>query len=242
MSDIKPYKDNKQSKKQQVAAMFDNIAHKYDFLNHFLSVGIDKTWRRKAIKMLKPFSPKIILDVATGTGDFAISAMKLNPEKIYGIDISTGMLNIGIEKIKKLGLENRIELKTGDSENIQFPDIFFDAVTVAFGVRNFEDINQGLSEIYRVLKPNGACLILEFSKPTQFPLKQLYNFYFTQILPLSGKFFSKDESAYTYLPESVKAFPSGKEFTEILQNIGFKTIKLKKLSFGIASIYFATKK
>ena len=221
--------------------MFDNIAHKYDFLNHFLSMGIDKLWRKKAVKLLKSHEPKILLDIATGTGDFAIEALTLNPKKIYGVDISTGMLEVGKSKIKKKGFDKIIELQEGDSESIMFEDNFFDAVTVAFGVRNFENLELGLSEMYRVIKKDGKAVILEFSKPTKFPIKQLYKFYFSSILPLWGKMFSKDNSAYTYLPESVDAFPYGTEFIDILKKIGYKNIYSKTVSFGIATIYIGDK-
>lgn len=237
---VKPYNDNKATKKTLVALMFDNISKKYDFLNHFLSLGIDKIWRKKAIKMLYNYKKANILDVATGTGDFAIAALKLKPLKITGIDISKGMLKYGNIKIQKKNIKN-IELLYGDSENMDFNDKSFDIITVGFGVRNFENLEKGLSEFYRVLNNNGSAAILEFSKPRKFPIKQIYNFYFNNILPLIGKLFSKDNSAYTYLPESVKAFPEGNEFVEILKNTGFKTITEKRLAFGIASIYLAKK-
>lgn len=221
--------------------MFDNISHKYDFLNHFLSLGIDKGWRKKAIDLLKPQAPKTLLDVATGTGDFALQALDLNPHKIIGIDISEGMLNVGREKLKKLNLTEKIELQSGDSENLAFPENNFDAVTVAFGVRNFENLHQGLSEIWRVLKPGGTLVVLEFSRPRHFPFKQMYNFYFKAILPRIGRLVSKDKSAYTYLPESVQAFPDGEAFQNILKGIGFKDTACKTLTFGISSIYTARK-
>jgi demethylmenaquinone methyltransferase/2-methoxy-6-polyprenyl-1,4-benzoquinol methylase len=236
-----PYKNSTNSKKHQVAEMFNNIAKKYDFLNHFLSMGIDKLWRNKVISILKKYRPKTILDIATGTGDLAITALKAHPEKVTGIDISTGMLEIGRQKIKKKGIDNIIELLEGDSENIRFPDQSFDAAIVAFGVRNFENLQKGLNEIHRVLKPGTPFIVLEFSKPNKFPIKQLYNFYFTNILPFIGKLFSKDNSAYTYLPQSVNAFPEGKAFLNKLKEAGFKTVKEKRLSFGIASIYVAEK-
>ncbi|RLD47802.1 MAG: bifunctional demethylmenaquinone methyltransferase/2-methoxy-6-polyprenyl-1,4-benzoquinol methylase UbiE, partial [Bacteroidetes bacterium] len=213
---------------------------KYDFLNHFLSLGIDKIWRKKAIKMLNEYKNANILDVATGTGDFAIAALKLNPKKVTGIDISNGMLKYGNIKLKKKNI-TKIELKYGDSENMEFTDKSFDAITVGFGVRNFENLEKGLQEFYRVLTDNGAAAILEFSKPKKFPVKQLYNFYFNNILPFLGKLFSKDKSAYTYLPESVKAFPEGAEFIKILKKTGFNKIIEKRLAFGIASIYLAKK-
>ncbi|MBN1251735.1 MAG: bifunctional demethylmenaquinone methyltransferase/2-methoxy-6-polyprenyl-1,4-benzoquinol methylase UbiE [Bacteroidales bacterium] len=236
-----PYKNSKDTKKEQVAKMFDNIAKKYDFLNHFLSVGIDKIWRKKAIAKLKDNKPNLILDIATGTGDLAISALQLNPEKVIGIDISEGMLEIGRKKLKNKMLEHRIQLLLGDSENINFSNNNFDAAIVAFGVRNFENLQKGLTEIYRVLKPNSKFVVLEFSKPSSFPIKQLYNFYFSKILPSLGKLFSKDNSAYKYLPESVNAFPEGKEFIEKLKKVGFHTVNQQKLTFGIASIYTAIK-
>lgn len=236
-----PYKEDKGTKKEQVATMFNNISKKYDFLNHFLSLGIDIIWRKKAIKLLKQQQPKQILDIATGTGDFAIAALKLNPEKVTGVDISEGMLNVGKEKIKSKNLENKIELQLGDSENLNFKDNTFDAYTVGFGVRNFENLEKGLSEMLRVLKPNGSAIILEFSKPKKFPTKQLYNFYFNNILPGIGRLFSKDSSAYTYLPESVNAFPDGEDFIQILTKLGYKNPKIITLMFGIASIYKANK-
>lgn len=238
---VTPYKNTDQSKKEQVALMFDNIAHKYDFLNHFLSLGIDKLWRKKAIKLLSEFSPKHILDIATGTGDFAIEAIKIKPEHITGIDISKEMLNVGKEKISKLKLSDIISLFEGDSENLQFPDNNFDAATVAFGVRNFENLDKGLKEIGRVLKPNSPLLILEFSKPKKFPFKQFYNFYSFHVLPFLGKFFSKDKNAYTYLPESINAFPDGIDFLYKFKNAGFKQVKQIPLSFGVASIYIGHK-
>ncbi|HEY9082089.1 MAG: ubiquinone biosynthesis methyltransferase UbiE [Flavobacteriales bacterium BRH_c54] len=236
-----PYKEKQETKKEQVATMFNNISHKYDFLNHFLSLGIDILWRKKAVRMLAPHQPKKILDIATGTADFAIEALKLNPEEIIGIDISEGMLNVGKEKIKKKGVDNIISLELGDSENLRFETAYFDAYTVAFGVRNFENLEKGLTEMLRVLKPNGTGIILEFSKPRKFPIKQLYNFYFNKILPGIGKMVSKDTAAYTYLPESVYAFPDGEDFVQLLTKIGYKNAKATTLLFGIATIYKASK-
>lgn len=236
-----PYKSDQSGKKEQIAGMFNNIAHRYDFLNHFLSLGIDKLWRRKVMRLLKPHQPKMILDVATGTGDLAIAALKLNPVKIIGVDISTGMLNIGKEKIERMGFSDKIELQVGDSENLPFSDQQFDAVMVAFGVRNFENLEKGLAEMFRVLKPGGTCLVLEFSKPEYFPVKQLYQFYFNHILPGIGRIFSKDDSAYSYLPESVNEFPSGEAFLKIVKNLGFKNTRQHKVSLGIASIYYLEK-
>jgi len=207
MSQVTPYKKTDTTKKEQVAEMFDNIAHKYDFLNHILSLGIDILWRKKAIRLLKPYQPKQMLDIATGTGDFALEALALNPDKIIGADISRDMLAVGVEKIKKKGHQDKISFQYGDSENLPFETNTFDAITVSFGVRNFEDLEKGLSDMRRVLKPKGAVAIIEFSKPQAFPIKQLYNFYFKNILPALGKLISKDARAYTYLPESVAAFP-----------------------------------
>ncbi len=238
---VTPYKNQTTSKKEQVAAMFDNIAPKYDFLNQLLSLGIHKGWRRKAIRLLEAQKPKTILDIATGTADFAIEAMKLDPTKVVGVDISEGMLKLGRDKINKLGLQNKIELKSGDSESLPFSDNSFDAITVGFGVRNFENLEKGVADIYRVLNPDGMLVILEFSKPIHFPVKQVYNFYFKYVTPFVGKLFSKDSSAYTYLPESVNAFPAGEEFLKILNNAGFKETKAISLTFGIASIYIARK-
>jgi demethylmenaquinone methyltransferase/2-methoxy-6-polyprenyl-1,4-benzoquinol methylase len=238
---VLPYKDLKLGKKEQVAKMFDNISHKYDFLNHFLSLGIDIYWRKKAIKLLSSSKPKYILDIATGTGDFAIEALKLAPDKVIGVDISAGMLKYGNEKIVKLGLQHKIELILGDSEKLPFDDNTFDAITVSFGGRNFENLEKGLIDMFRVLKPGGKALVLEFSKPRSFPLKQIYNFYFKNILPVLGKMFSKDNTAYTYLPESVNAFPDGEDFLKVFENSGFKKTKCIPLTFGISSIYIGEK-
>lgn len=237
-----PYKNSDKSKKEQVATMFDNIAHKYDFLNHTLSLGIDKTWRNKAIKELKKSNPKKIIDIATGTGDFAIAAAKkLQVEQIIGIDISAGMLEIGKQKIKAKKLDSIITLELGDSEKLQFEDNTFDGCTIGFGVRNFENLQKGLQEIHRVLKPGATACILEFSMPQKFPIKQLYIFYFSYILPFIGKIFSKDTSAYTYLPDSVKEFPYGDKFVEEAQKAGFTDTKYKVLSFGITTLYLCVK-
>lgn len=235
-----PYNEN-EPKKQQVARMFDSIAPKYDFLNHLLSANIDKLWRNKCIGILKSNSPKTILDVATGTGDFAIAAMKLNPNKVIGIDISEKMLEFGRVKLKNKKLENTIELLSGDSEKMIFDSNKFDAVTVGFGVRNFENLEKGLEEMLRVLKPDGKAVILEFSRPEAFPIKQFYSFYFKNILPLVGKLVSKDNSAYTYLPDSVQNFPQGDEFTSIMKKLGYKNVIAKTVTFGIASIYTGVK-
>jgi demethylmenaquinone methyltransferase/2-methoxy-6-polyprenyl-1,4-benzoquinol methylase len=221
--------------------MFNNISKHYDLLNHVLSLGIDVIWRKKAIKMLQKDQPKLILDIATGTGDFAIEALALHPNKVIGVDISEGMLEEGRKKIKKKKLDHLIELQLGDSEKLLFPENNFDAVIVSFGVRNFENLEKGLSDMYRVLKPGGKTVIVEFSKPEKFPLKQGYNFYFRYILPQIGKLVSKDNEAYTYLPESVQAFPYGNKFLEILEKVGFKNTKCRSLTFGISSIYVGEK-
>ncbi|MBL0048396.1 MAG: bifunctional demethylmenaquinone methyltransferase/2-methoxy-6-polyprenyl-1,4-benzoquinol methylase UbiE [Bacteroidetes bacterium] len=238
---VTPYKVSSDSKKEQVATMFNNIAPKYDFLNHFLSLGIDILWRKRAIRQLQALQPKLILDIATGTGDFAIEALSLHPDKIIGIDISEGMLEFGREKMIQKKLSHIIDLQSGDSENLKFEKHYFDAATVAFGVRNFEHLEKGLVEINRVLKPGGVLVVLEFSKPRNFPVKQFYSFYSKQVLPRIGKLFSKDNSAYTYLPESVQAFPDGADFVAILKKCGFLEAKAISLSFGIASIYVAKK-
>ncbi len=238
---VVPYKEQKASKKEQVASMFDQISPKYDLLNHLLSFGIDIYWRKKAINLLKPYQPHLILDIATGTADFAIEALAAKPDKIIGVDISEGMLNIGREKIKKMQLEDKIELHMGDSEKLLFQDNYFDAVIVSFGVRNFENLEKGLSDMNRVLKPDGTCVILEFSNPRKFPFKQLYNFYSNRILPLIGKTISKDKAAYSYLPESVQAFPDGDAFITIFEKAGFKSTQCIPLTFGISSIYIGKK-
>ena len=239
---VVPFKESELGKKEQVAKMFDDIAFRYDFLNHFLSAGIDVKWRKKAISLLADAHPKKILDVATGTADMAIMASAiLNPERITGIDISEGMLEIGRKKIQKLGLQDKIELLKGDSETISFNDNSFDAVTVAFGVRNFEHLENGLKEIYRVLKPGGKLVVLEFSRPKMYGTKLLYNLYMKIVAPNMGKLFSKNRNAYQYLDESIKKFPEGKNFTNILDNLGYKNTYGKPLSLGICSIYCGEK-
>ncbi|MGV6862168.1 MAG: bifunctional demethylmenaquinone methyltransferase/2-methoxy-6-polyprenyl-1,4-benzoquinol methylase UbiE [Putridiphycobacter sp.] len=238
---VKPYYQDDKSKKEEVAQMFNNISKRYDFLNHFLSAGIDKLWRKKAIKILGRNNPKIILDIATGTGDFAIEALKLNPEKIVGIDISKGMLSIGKDKMKKKKVDHIIDMQLGDSENLNFEDNYFDGYTVGFGVRNFENLEKGLGEMLRVLKPNGTAVILEFSKPKKFPVKQSFYVYSKYILPTIGKVVSKDARAYTYLPESIDAFPEGKAFEDIMKKVGYKDVQSKLVSGGIATIYYGTK-
>lgn len=238
---IVPYKDQNNSKKEQVATMFNNISKRYDLLNHLLSLGIDIYWRKQAIRMLKPEKPKRILDIATGTADFAIEALALQPDKVIGVDISEGMLDVGRKKLKRKQLSGKIELRLGDSERLPFDDNIFDAIIVGFGVRNFENLEKGLADMNRVLKPGGAVVILEFSKPQKFPFKQLYNFYFKSVLPIIGRIVSKDQSAYTYLPESVQAFPNGEAFLNVLKKTGFKNTTCRALTFGISSIYMAKK-
>ncbi len=238
---IKPYQHSGESKKEQVADMFNKIAFKYDFLNHFLSLNIDKIWRNKVVRIITDKKPERILDVATGTADMAIALLKANPFRIDGIDISAGMLEVGKNKIEQKKLTNKIFLQTGDAEAIPFDDNTFDALTVAFGVRNFDNLDKGLSEMYRVMKEQSICAVLEFTMPTKFPVKQFYKFYFLFVLPFLGKIFSKDDSAYAYLPESVKAFSQRNKFIEHMENAGFKNCKYKSLSFGIAAIYIADK-
>lgn len=238
---VVPYKNQSQGKKEQVANMFNTISPQYDFLNHLLSGGIDIIWRRKAIKLLQNKGIKTMLDIATGTGDFAIEALKINPEKIVGVDISEGMLAFGQEKIQKMGLEKKIQLQKGDSEKLPFSDNSFDAVIVSFGVRNFENLQKGLTDMFRVTKPGGYCLVLEFSNPKKFPMKQLYTFYSKYCLPFLGKMISKDPSAYTYLPESVKAFPDGPEFIQIFKSVGYSETNWIPMTGGICSIYIGQK-
>jgi demethylmenaquinone methyltransferase/2-methoxy-6-polyprenyl-1,4-benzoquinol methylase len=239
--EVKPYGDSNKSKKEEVAEMFNNISGKYDFLNHFLSLGIDKIWRRKAVKMLQPVNPSRILDIATGTGDFAIESLSLNPAEIIGIDISEGMLAKGREKMVKRKVDHIISMRLGDSEDLPFEDNYFDALTVGFGVRNFQNLEKGLAEMLRVVRPGGKLIVLEFSKPKKFPVKQYYHFHSKYIIPFFGKTISKDSSAYTYLPESVAAFPEGKDFEAILVKLGYKDVNSKLVAGGIATIYSGTK-
>ena len=238
---VKPYGDSSKSKKEEVAEMFNNISAKYDFLNHFLSLGIDKLWRKKAVKMLRPIHPKRILDIATGTGDFALESLSLKPTQVVGLDISSGMLEHGRVKMKKKGVDHIITMQQGDSEEIPYEDNYFDGLTVGFGVRNFENLEKGLGEMLRVVRPGGKLIILEFSKPKKFPIKQLFAFYSNNIIPILGKSISKDSNAYTYLPESVAAFPEGKDFENILTKVGYKEISSTLVSGGIATIYAGTK-
>jgi len=228
-------------KKETVRRMFDDISGKYDFLNHFFSFGIDHLWRKKLVRLLAPSRPLSILDVACGTGDLALSLARLRPQRIVGIDISEKMLEIGRQKISRKGQEPVIRLQQGDAEHIPFPDNTFDAVTVAFGVRNFDDLGLGLSEMRRVLKPGGCMLILEFSHPAAFPMKQLYGFYSHAVIPAVGRLISGSRTAYTYLPQSVDAFPSGKDFLEILDQRGLARVNQISLTGGIASVYTGEK-
>lgn len=238
---VTPYKDSKDQKKKQVESMFDNISTKYDGLNRVISFGIDQSWRKKVIKMVKQSGAKTALDIATGTGDLAIALAKNNIDKVVGLDISKGMLDVGRQKIKAQQLSNQIEMVQADSENLPYQDNSFDAITVAFGVRNFENLDQGLSEIYRVLKPKGLFVVLETSNPTKFPFKQGYFVYTKYILPLIGKLFSKDKSAYAYLSESASVFPFGEAFNNILIKNGFIDVKHYPQTFGVSTIYKASK-
>jgi demethylmenaquinone methyltransferase/2-methoxy-6-polyprenyl-1,4-benzoquinol methylase len=238
---VKPYGKDDASKKEEVAEMFNNISEKYDYLNHLLSMGIDKLWRRKAVKILKEYNPKKVLDVATGTGDFAIAALKLKPDSVIGVDISKGMIKKGNEKLCRKGIQDKVVLQIGDSEKLDFKDDTFDGLTVGFGVRNYEDLEKGLSEMKRVLKPGGVAIILEFSKPKKFPVKQGFSIYSKYIIPKVGKSVSKDTNAYAYLPESVAAFPEGQDFLDILAKVGYKNTRSKMVSGGIATIYIGEK-
>ena len=239
---ITPYKDSSLSKKEQVTQMFDNISGNYDGLNRVISMGIDVKWRNKVVALVADKNPETILDIATGTGDLVILMSKTSAKKIIGLDISPGMLEVGKEKIEKAHLTGRIEMVLGDSENMQFADNYFDAITVSFGIRNFETLEKGLAEIYRVLKPDGIFVILETSVPTQFPFKQGYAFYTRFILPLIGKLFSKDNNAYSYLSESAANFPFGENLNNILRKISFINCKAMPQTLGVATIYTATKK
>ncbi|MDB0602267.1 bifunctional demethylmenaquinone methyltransferase/2-methoxy-6-polyprenyl-1,4-benzoquinol methylase UbiE [Tenacibaculum maritimum] len=238
---IKPYKNSELGKKEQVAKMFNNISKDYDGLNRVISFGIDISWRKKVVALVGKNNPRKILDIATGTGDLAIMLAKTSPDKIIGLDISEGMLEVGKQKILNAKLADTIEMVVGDSENMPFDNDTFDAITVSFGVRNFENLDKGLKEIKRVLKPGGTFVVLETSNPTKFPFKQGYQFYTSFILPFIGKLFSKDKVAYSYLSESANSFPFGKEFNNILEKNGFKNAKNQPVTFGVASIYTSTK-
>lgn len=239
---ITPYKDSKLGKKEQVAKMFDNISENYDGLNRMISFGIDVKWRKKVVAIVKKCNPNSVLDIATGTGDLAINIAKnTSAKKIIGLDISEGMLNVGKEKIAKEKLSDKIEMTLGDSEKMPFEDNSFDAITVAFGVRNFEHLEVGLKEILRVLKPKGTFVILETSVPEKTPYKQGYKFHSNVILPLMGKLFSKEGSAYSYLSKSASKFPYGEKLNNILRKVGFIDVENKPQTFGVATIYTATK-
>jgi demethylmenaquinone methyltransferase/2-methoxy-6-polyprenyl-1,4-benzoquinol methylase len=238
---VKPYKNSNLSKKEQVTKMFDTISKEYDGLNRVISFGIDVKWRKKVVKLVGETQPKSVLDIATGTGDLAINLTQTNAQKIVGLDISEGMLAVGRNKIEKRNLSDTIEMVLGDSEKLPFNDNSFDAITVAFGIRNFENLEKGLSEILRVLKPNGIFVILETSVPTKFPFKQGYNIYTKGIMPIIGKVFSRDKVAYSYLSESASVFPYGERLNNILRKIGFINPKAMPQTFGVATIYTATK-
>lgn len=229
------------AKKEKVQEMFNGIAPKYDLLNHLLSMGIDKSWRRKAMRELEGGRRGTVLDIACGTGDFSIEALRHGVERVVGADISENMLAVAREKAREKGLEDRLEFRYGDSENLDFEDGTFDAVTVAFGVRNFEHLERGLAEMCRVLRPGGKVVVLEFSTPERFPMKQLYRFYFKQILPRVGGLVSGDRKAYEYLPASVFAFPQGDRFLQIMRSCGYKNVAQRRLTFGIASLYTGEK-
>ncbi len=239
---VTPYGHVQSGKKEQVAHMFDSISPKYDFLNHFLSFGIDFFWRRKAIRFLRDARPDTMLDVATGTGDFAFEAIRrLNPKRVTGVDISEGMLSVARRKIQQRQLTEQFDVRLGDSEQLPFDDNSFDAVTVAFGVRNFENLEKGLASMCRVLRPGGRVIILEFSNPRTFPVKQLYQLYSNTLMPFFGRLFSKDARAYSYLPESIAAFPDGNAFTALMRNAGFGKAKAYPQTFGICTIYVGEK-
>lgn len=241
-TNITPYKNSDLGKKEQVAQMFDNISGNYDGLNRVISFGTDIKWRKKVLRMVSKNYPKLILDVATGTGDLAILMTATKADKIIGLDISAGMLEVGKQKIALKNMNNQIDMILGDSESIPFDNDYFDAITVAFGVRNFENLEAGLSEILRVLKPNGTFVILETSVPTKFPFKQGYTLYTKYIMPLIGKIFSKDNAAYTYLSESASNFPFGEALNNILRKVGFIDVASYPQTFGVATIYEASKK
>ncbi len=238
---VTPYKDSDLGKKEQVAKMFDAISGNYDGLNRVISFGIDVNWRKKVLKIISASNPQNILDIATGTGDLAILMAQTKASKIIGLDISVGMLEVGRKKVTAKNLADRIELIVGDSEDMPFEDNSFDAITVAFGVRNFENLEKGLSEIFRVLKPGGRFVVLETSNPTKTPYKQGYHLYTKYLLPLIGKIFSKDDAAYGYLSESASVFPFGEAFNNILTKTGFIDVKAMPQTFGVATIYSASK-
>jgi demethylmenaquinone methyltransferase/2-methoxy-6-polyprenyl-1,4-benzoquinol methylase len=236
-----PLPDSQSAKQDRMRALFDGIAHRYDFLNHFLSSGFDILWRKRLIELLRPFKPGLMLDVATGTADVAIEAARSLGTKVIGVDISSRMLDRGRSKVLSLALQQQIDLRHGEAESLEFESNTFDAVTVAFGVRNFANIPKGLSEMYRVLKPKGVVAVLEFSRPATFPFRNIYGFYFRRILPFVGGLVSSHRASYEYLPESVRQFPDGSEFLEIVESVGFSKGEAHPLTFGIATIYVYTK-
>ena len=236
-----PYKDSELGKKEQVTEMFDNVSSNYDFLNRVLTFGIDISWRKNVVALVKEGKAEKVLDIATGTGDLAIMMAKADIDDVTGLDISPGMLNIGIQKVKDEGLKAKVDMVIGDSEKLPFEESTFDAITVAFGVRNFENLELGLQEILRVLKPKGSLIVLETSQPTSFPVKQGFQFYSKYVIPTVGKLFSKDKSAYDYLPESAAAFPYGEKFNNILLKTGFNSSKVYPQTLGVATIYHAIK-
>ena len=236
-----PYKDSDLGKKEQITQMFDNVSDNYDFLNRVLTFGIDVRWRKKVVKIVRDQQAKNVLDIATGTGDLAIMLAQAGIEKVTGLDLSPGMLEVGKKKVAQKKLDNVVDMIVGDSENLPFDDASFDAITVGFGVRNFENLEKGLSEIYRVLKPGGSFVVLETSQPEVFPIKQGYQIYSKYVIPTLGKLFSKDKKAYSYLPESAAVFPYGEAFNNILLKTGFSTSKVFPQNMGIATIYHAIK-
>jgi len=238
---VTPYKDSELGKKEQVTEMFDNVSSNYDFLNRVLTFGIDISWRKNVVALVKEGKAEKVLDIATGTGDLAIMMAKADIDDVTGLDISPGMLNIGIQKVKDEGLKSKVAMVIGDSEKLPFEEGTFDAITVAFGVRNFENLELGLQEILRVLKPKGSLTVLETSQPTSFPVKQGFQFYSKYVIPTVGKLFSKDKSAYDYLPESAAAFPYGEKFNNILLKTGFNSSKVYPQTLGVATIYHAIK-
>ena len=238
---VTPYKDSELGKKEQVTEMFDKVSSNYDFLNRVLTFGIDISWRKHVVELVKAGKAKKVLDIATGTGDLAIMLAKSDIDDVTGLDISSGMLDIGKQKVKDEGLNDKIEMIIGDSEQLPFKEATFDAITVAFGVRNFENLEMGLAEILRVLKPGGSLSVLETSQPSKFPVKQGFQFYSKYVIPTVGKLFSKDKKAYDYLPESAAAFPFGEKFNNILLKTGFNSSKVYPQTLGVATIYHAIK-
>lgn len=238
---VTPYKDSELGKKAQVTEMFDNVSANYDLLNRVLTFGIDISWRKNVVALVKKGKAEKVLDIATGTGDLAIMMAKADIHDVTGLDISPGMLNIGIQKVKDQGLNEKVNMVIGDSEELPFDEGTFDAITVAFGVRNFENLELGLREIHRVLKPEGSLIVLETSQPTKFPVKQGFQFYSKYVIPTIGKILSKDKSAYDYLPESAAAFPFGEKFNNILLKTGFNSSKVYPQTLGVATIYHAIK-